>query len=175
MQDEHQPFVRRQGIEDDQQGQADRVGEQCLFLRLRLAVRGDDGVGRVGREGFFAAVAFFISRECISVQTLQPLIWLARKWTRLAVVSGTPAFFADALKAIRVFRASGMSTAMLVIRACMFSSEGFPCRCLSHWRGLFRHRDDPRRRKKVTAGEQDWLAERSESTSDLYVICGIEA
>jgi dipeptidyl aminopeptidase/acylaminoacyl peptidase len=30
---------------------------------------------------------------------------------------------------------------------------------------LFRHRHDPRRRRKVTAGEQDWLlvAERSES------------
>jgi hypothetical protein len=65
---------------------------------------------------------FFISRECISVQTLQPLIWLARRWTRLAVVSGTPAFCADALKAIRAFSASGTSTAMLVIRACMFSS-----------------------------------------------------
>jgi hypothetical protein len=39
------------------------------------------------------------------VQTLQPLIWLARRWTRLAVVSGTPAFFADALKAISAFNA----------------------------------------------------------------------
>jgi hypothetical protein len=45
MQDEHQPFVWREGIEDDQQGKADRVGEQCLFLRLRLAVRGDDVSG----------------------------------------------------------------------------------------------------------------------------------
>jgi len=66
------------------------------------------------------------------VQTLQPLTWLARKWTRLAVVSGTPAFFADALKAISAFNASGTSTAILVIRACIFSSAAFPCQCPSH-------------------------------------------
>jgi len=48
------------------------------------------------------------------------------------VAAELPSFLADALKAIRAFSAPGTSAAMLVIRACMFSSAGFPCRCLLH-------------------------------------------
>jgi hypothetical protein len=63
----------------------------------------------------------------ISVQTLQPLIWLARRWTRLAVVSGHTVVPRGRAEGNQGFSASGTSAVMLVIRACMFSSAGFPC------------------------------------------------
>ena len=63
MQDERQPFVRRQGIEHDQQGKADRVGEQRLFLRLRSRPRpyrvGQVRPGGVLRAGGCACGSMF--------------------------------------------------------------------------------------------------------------------
>jgi hypothetical protein len=53
VQDERQPLGRAQGVEHDQQGQADRVGQQRLELRLQLVVRADQGVGQAHAEGFF--------------------------------------------------------------------------------------------------------------------------
>src|SRR2546428_102241 len=38
-------------------------------------------------------------RGCMSTQRLQPLIWLARRWTRPSVRDGTPPFSADAPRA----------------------------------------------------------------------------
>jgi hypothetical protein len=45
MEHERQPLGRSQGIEHDEESEADRVGQQCLLLRLELPVWAYDGVG----------------------------------------------------------------------------------------------------------------------------------
>lgn len=50
---------------------------------------------------------------------LQPLIWLARSWTRPSVRDGTPPCSADAFRAYRACMASGTIVTGLLIRACM--------------------------------------------------------
>src|SRR5262249_22462934 len=61
--------------------------------------------------------AFLISRGCMSTQTLQPLIWLARRWTRPSVRVGTPPASEAALSACRAFMASGTRSTGVVILA----------------------------------------------------------
>jgi hypothetical protein len=50
VQDESQPLGRGQGLEHDQQGEADGVGEQRLVLRIGAVGRVDDRVGDVHVE-----------------------------------------------------------------------------------------------------------------------------
>jgi hypothetical protein len=56
VQDERQPLVRRQRVEHDQQGQADRVGQQRLLLGLGFPLLADDRVGQVHGEWLLAPV-----------------------------------------------------------------------------------------------------------------------
>jgi hypothetical protein len=51
---ERQPLRRRQGVEHDQQGQADGVGQQRLLVGLEGSHRADDGIGDVDAEGLLA-------------------------------------------------------------------------------------------------------------------------
>jgi hypothetical protein len=53
VQDESQPLVRRQGIQHHQHGQANRVGQQRLLLRLLLA----SGLARTLYQAFLEMAA----------------------------------------------------------------------------------------------------------------------
>ena len=66
-----------------------------------------------------ASPASSSSRECISAQKLQPLIWLARRWTRNLVVSGSPLRAADLESAYIARCASGTSVATWGMRGSM--------------------------------------------------------
>ena len=46
MQDERQPFRRRQRVEDDEQREADRIRQQRLVFRVVPAVDADDRLGQ---------------------------------------------------------------------------------------------------------------------------------
>jgi len=52
MEDKRQPLGRGGRVEHDEEGKADRVGQQRLFLRLQLLVWTDDRVGYVHPDGF---------------------------------------------------------------------------------------------------------------------------
>src|SRR6266568_3827971 len=54
-----------------------------------------------------------------STQKLQPLIWLARRWTSSSVADGTPPFLVALSRACMAFVASGRIVAGLLIRVCM--------------------------------------------------------
>jgi hypothetical protein len=55
VQDERQPFGRRQRVEHDEQREADGVGEQRLGLRVGLVAVGHDGVGQTGADGLLGS------------------------------------------------------------------------------------------------------------------------
>ena len=55
MKDERQPLRRGQGVEHDQEREADGVGEQRLLLRLELAISNDDRVGQMHPEELLVA------------------------------------------------------------------------------------------------------------------------
>src|SRR6266508_1927914 len=59
------------------------------------------------------------SRECMSTQMLQPLIWLARSSTRYSVASGISACLAAFPSPCSAVKAPGTVSAGLSIRACM--------------------------------------------------------
>src|SRR5262249_12633063 len=63
--------------------------------------------------------ASFSSRECMSTHTLQPLIWLARRWTSLCGTSGTSLFWVDLLSAFSACMAAGRTKTGFFILACM--------------------------------------------------------
>jgi hypothetical protein len=54
VQHERQPLGRRQRVEHHEQGEADRVGEQCLLLRVGVALAADDRVRHVHLEWLLA-------------------------------------------------------------------------------------------------------------------------
>jgi hypothetical protein len=51
---EREPLRGGQGVEHDQECEADRVGQQRFLFGLELPFRADDGVGEVQREGLLA-------------------------------------------------------------------------------------------------------------------------
>src|SRR4051794_17431134 len=110
------------------------------------------------------------SRECMSTQTLQPLIWLARRLMRSRVIDGTPARLADVPRACSAFMAPGTVIAGFLIRACMTVLQGRWCRCQvpafqqvsssRHIGSISRvYWYDPQQPRNVTMTEQEWLAE----------------
>ena len=54
MEHEREPLRRGQGVEHDEEGEADRVGQQRLLLGLERPLGADDGIGEVHVEGFLA-------------------------------------------------------------------------------------------------------------------------
>jgi hypothetical protein len=52
VEDEAQPLGRAQLLQDDQQGEPDRVREQRLLLRIQRVPGAHDRLGYVGGEGF---------------------------------------------------------------------------------------------------------------------------
>src|SRR5262245_32814288 len=119
----------------------------------------------------------------MSRQTLQPLIWLVRRWTRPRVRAGTPPFSRDFPRAKRACMASGTSIAGFFILACSGSRSWFRSlagtrradvtderpdralniRYLSHRPVRVRHGHDETRPKDVTVDEHKELAEQFEA------------
>src|SRR5689334_16297552 len=95
----------------------------------------------------------------MSTQMLQPLIWLARSSTRPSVRAGTPALWAVIASVCAALMASGMSSAMFLMRDSLgiwFS--------LSHRFDLVRHCYDERGPTNVTEPETELdLANRFEN------------
>src|SRR5262245_66628295 len=58
-------------------------------------------------------------RGCMSTHTLQPLIWLARRWISSRVRRGRPDFSTAAPRACSASIAPGTTNAGCFIRACM--------------------------------------------------------
>src|SRR5262249_52447483 len=63
--------------------------------------------------------AFFALRAPASTQKLQPLIWLARRWTSSSTACGMPPFLVALSRVSMPFMASGRMVAGLLIRASM--------------------------------------------------------
>src|ERR1700744_4138921 len=104
--------------------------------------------------------AAFISRECMSRQTLQPLIWLARISTRWSVVAGTPEACAAAPSCCSASIAPGTTITGFSIRGSM---EIPPIAGRGHIRSFPRvYSCDTRRSRNVTMTDQQWLAEHFE-------------
>jgi hypothetical protein len=80
--------------------------------------------------------ACFMKRACMSTHTLQPLIWLARSCTRPIVFAGTPPFSAVFPSACSAFMASGIRTAILLIRACIVPPSSRHISPVSFVRGM---------------------------------------
>src|SRR5712691_3480804 len=89
----------------------------------------------------------------MSTQTLQPLIWLARRWARASVRGGTPAFSVAAASVCSACRASGTIIAGFFIRACMVLSCRVSVLTVSHRMRSTRHRHDGSTRENVTDGQ----------------------
>ena len=91
----------------------------------------------------------------MSTHTLQPLIWLARKWTSLRVTDGRPRSD-DLFSARSAFSASGRTKRGFLIRACMLALLlGFRLSApsfVSHRPAPVRHIHDGSRRGNVTDG-----------------------
>ena len=85
------------------------------------------------------------SPACIWTQTLQPLIWLARRWTNSVVTGGRSLPPAAVASACSASSAPGTLSAGLAIRACMDPS-------LSHRTDLRCHLYDTPPRRNVTDG-----------------------
>ena len=58
----------------------------------------------------------------MSTHTLQPLIWLTRRWISACVTSGTVPDLVALLSASSAFIASGSTITGWIIRACIMSS-----------------------------------------------------
>src|SRR3989442_1681598 len=78
------------------------------------------------------------SRLCMSTQKLQPLIWLARRWTSLCVVGGMPPFAAAFARASSAWSASGTGPAMFGIRGAIVARV-----CLNLLRSRRTRREEP--------------------------------
>jgi hypothetical protein len=61
----------------------------------------------------------------MSTHTLQPLIWLARSWTRPIVLGGTPLFSVIVFRSNKDCIAAGKIITGFFIRACIIASSFF--------------------------------------------------